>query len=81
MDINGDGLTDIFPNYLNPQFQPPDLLKSVTTSKGAFVSVRYDGALKQVNASNELLSDNMPCLLYTSPSPRDATLSRMPSSA
>ena len=24
---------------------------------------------------------NKPCLLYTSPSPRDATLSRMPSSA
>ena len=24
---------------------------------------------------------NDPCLLYTSPSPRDATLSRMPSSA
>ena len=24
---------------------------------------------------------NLPCLLYTSPSPRDATLSRMPSSA
>ena len=24
---------------------------------------------------------NQPCLLYTSPSPRDATLSRMPSSA
>ena len=27
------------------------------------------------------LSDSMTCLLYTSPSPRDATLSRMPSSA
>ena len=26
-------------------------------------------------------SDHTPCLLYTSPSPRDATLSRMPSSA
>ena len=25
--------------------------------------------------------DQNPCLLYTSPSPRDATLSRMPSSA
>ena len=25
--------------------------------------------------------DRVPCLLYTSPSPRDATLSRMPSSA
>ena len=35
---------------------------------------------------NELTSDLLPtrvmgCLLYTSPSPRDATLSRMPSSA
>ena len=25
--------------------------------------------------------EGIPCLLYTSPSPRDATLSRMPSSA
>ena len=28
-----------------------------------------------------LIGYNIPCLLYTSPSPRDATLSRMPSSA
>ena len=27
------------------------------------------------------VSDDCACLLYTSPSPRDATLSRMPSSA
>jgi len=27
------------------------------------------------------IAQNLPCLLYTSPSPRDATLSRMPSSA
>ena len=33
------------------------------------VSVEYNGELVY------------PCLLYTSPSPRDATLSRMPSSA
>ena len=32
---------------------------------------------ERVNASGEVLT----CLLYTSPSPRDATLSRMPSSA
>ena len=32
----------------------------------------------EFNSSNLL---NMNCLLYTSPSPRDATLSRMPSSA
>ena len=28
-----------------------------------------------------LIHNDIPCLLYTSPSPRDATLSRMPSSA
>ena len=30
---------------------------------------------------NLILAQSMACLLYTSPSPRDATLSRMPSSA
>ena len=29
----------------------------------------------------EILDDVIPCLLYTSPSPRDGLLSRMPSSA
>ena len=32
-------------------------------------------------ASTKVLGDPYICLLYTSPSPRDATLSRMPSSA
>ena len=32
-------------------------------------------------ATAELFAKNGACLLYTSPSPRDATLSRMPSSA
>ena len=31
--------------------------------------------------SSEVTNSNSICLLYTSPSPRDATLSRMPSSA
>ena len=31
--------------------------------------------------ANQLTSNEYACLLYTSPSPRDATLSRMPSSA
>ena len=36
----------------------------------------------QLPRSYDVESDRMyPCLLYTSPSPRDATLSRMPSSA
>ena len=33
----------------------------------------------EIAQENKKLSE--PCLLYTSPSPRDATLSRMPSSA
>ena len=37
----------------------------------------YEGALAFLNAEYRLLS----CLLYTSPSPRDGLLSRMPSSA
>ena len=32
-------------------------------------------------ANDEFIPAYMTCLLYTSPSPRDATLSRMPSSA
>ena len=39
-------------------------------------------AMKEVAALLEIITRNhMTCLLYTSPSPRDATLSRMPSSA
>ena len=34
-----------------------------------------------VTAEYSMLPGSTPCLLYTSPSPRDATLSRMPSSA
>ena len=42
----------------------------------AFVSTQIRLALL-----SEFVYSQMPCLLYTSPSPRDATLSRMPSSA
>ena len=34
-----------------------------------------------VERVNHVLAQMLSCLLYTSPSPRDATLSRMPSSA
>ena len=44
----------------------------------------YYGYIDDINNNNEALIKSIPiknCLLYTSPSPRDATLSRMPSSA
>ena len=37
--------------------------------------------LREYQQQSNLDGSYTPCLLYTSPSPRDATLSRMPSSA
>ena len=48
-------------------------------------SVDFENEFLQSRETNKLLvvcvTSNRGCLLYTSPSPRDATLSRMPSSA
>ena len=41
----------------------------------------YTGSLACVPSRPTIFTGQYPCLLYTSPSPRDATLSRMPSSA
>ena len=43
--------------------------------------VRNQGRLDAINFYNDAGEITDTCLLYTSPSPRDATLSRMPSSA
>ena len=52
---------------------------------GTFISVIHQmGTCSNQTATSTLTLNNTgstPCLLYTSPSPRDATLSRMPSSA
>ena len=43
--------------------------------RGDLIAKRISKNLDQLNYAHDI------CLLYTSPSPRDATLSRMPSSA
>ena len=43
--------------------------------------LNFEDALSLVEEELVSPTDNKICLLYTSPSPRDATLSRMPSSA
>ena len=57
-------------------------------SVGSIPMVRINGSMKPLNMDvleqadmESILPQVMNCLLYTSPSPRDATLSRMPSSA
>ena len=42
---------------------------------------KVNTSVEMVNASEEALWEKNPSLLYTSPSPRDAHESRMPSSA
>ena len=47
-----------------------------------FVTLKFDGAsIGAVYSSLGIAAVFMPCLLYTSPSPRDYAASRMPSSA
>ena len=55
----------------------------VTLRNIEFYKLRYLKTDKEAQRIAEWLSDSkyIICLLYTSPSPRDATLSRMPSSA
>ena len=48
------------------------------------VTSQIFASLTRMNEKNEIspyIAESWTCLLYTSPSPRDATLSRMPSSA
>ena len=51
-----------------------------TGSNVQFANLTLSGDLT-VNGTTTTVSSTNTCLLYTSPSPRDATLSRMPSSA
>ena len=52
-----------------------------TNAKGCNVTATYRAHKKGAAFANPCYTQIHPCLLYTSPSPRDATLSRMPSSA
>ena len=52
------------------------------TSPQAFEGLRNSNRkVRHPNLTLAVADHNVPCLLYTSPSPRDGLLSRMPSSA
>ena len=82
------------PNFLGGVSQQPDKIKfpgqlrvcdnavpDVTFGLKKRPPAEFVGTLTNANTSGHWYDIIRDCLLYTSPSPRDATLSRMPSSA
>ena len=78
IDIDNQGL------YLN------DAIKKILEEMDTLIvnneilhkeEINLDEALGKVSMEEILSEEDMPCLLYTSPSPRDVEESRMPSSA
>ena len=70
--------------YFHTLFFPVMLSESnLKTPNGVFVHgfLTLNGDKMSKSRGNFISAENYICLLYTSPSPRDATLSRMPSSA
>ena len=66
-------------DYPNLEEEQKIMNMNLSTSKDIIKPVV---TTKQITSAQEIVNDvYMDCLLYTSPSPRDATLSRMPSSA
>ena len=68
-----DGVIERFCN-LDPQ-----LIRTIDEASISFASLVEEVGLEYLTQDETTLVSS--CLLYTSPSPRDATLSRMPSSA
>ena len=56
-------------------------LYTATKGRGAYLNERRIRVSRRTRLQESLVSNVYPCLLYTSPSPRDKRQSRMPSSA
>ena len=80
----GEGITESFLNVAVPPPSPSNLTATVGTRS---ITLNWDNpnnnniSKYQYKKNDEDWADIYVCLLYTSPSPRDRTRSRMPSSA
>ena len=85
MEVENGIVTNISEGEISEQINSifAEVSKSLNKSKAALVKTVAEfgfGMNSRAKVVGNLLEDQV-CLLYTSPSPRDATLSRMPSSA
>ena len=65
-------------SYINRCLDEPDLAKAILKAEDLYLFIQVDTDDKGEPIRRYKVKD---CLLYTSPSPRDRTRSRMPSSA
>ena len=63
------------------QFASPCDGSAITVQSGTYTVTNVTSAQTLTQSYGAINGGSLTCLLYTSPSPRDATLSRMPSSA
>ena len=76
------GGTDLLPNYKWHLNAKPHVISLAGVPELTELSETHIGAMVRLqDLADSKESHPLICLLYTSPSPRDATLSRMPSSA
>ena len=82
-DRDGNKITHTIDPRTNSSIDPLGLSVSVKNNSSAMMADAYATALNimDVNEGLEFANLNNICLLYTSPSPRDLSTSRMPSSA
>ena len=66
---------------MNYKFKTKPYAHQMTALEKSWNRETYAYFMEMGTGKTKVLIDNLACLLYTSPSPRDATLSRMPSSA
>ena len=84
--VTGDGLPDpvsygTFPNLNNPNAVTEQAFAHTFRYRGGEFGVERTFDDNTYFQSGFVISVNISCLLYTSPSPRDKRQSRMPSSA
>ena len=78
--LYGDWIKNVESHYLNDEYQWRLLHKIKKKTKFSIIFPTWNKSDEMISAAIESVLAQT-CLLYTSPSPRDRTRSRMPSSA
>ena len=84
--LNWDGSIDLDWSKAIKKGEPPVKAELIARMEGPLAALPEDERIEYMRhdsawSLSQFLHGEQGCLLYTSPSPRDATLSRMPSSA